>query len=145
MTVISGTGLLAGTAGAAHAGAAPFISASSSGGTFHVTGSGFTAGRTNVAVWLIDFTTNETLFWKGDVQASTPHCGRTSCSLGGLVSVPGWSTAPNIIPSHQQWDFILSCHDNIRVIAKDGDFNDPAAAWSNLSDNIALLPCPWWV
>jgi hypothetical protein len=30
----------------------------------------------------------------------------------------------------------MQCGHNIRAIAKDGDYNDPSAAWTNVGENL---------
>ncbi len=143
MAAVSGTGLLAATGATAHAATTPSISATvGNDGNFHITGAGFTPRRTNVAVWLVDFTSNQTLFWRGDVGASAQNCGKMFCYLGGRVNIDGPTTyfpSDGVFTAHTAADIDLytHCNHNVRAIAKDGDYNDPAAVWSNVSDNIA--------
>lgn len=142
LVILSGVMLLQGAAMEARAFAAPSITAvvaptggpSVTEGNFSVQGSGFTPGNGLISVWLQDFTAG-TLLWYTPAAFAFPN--------GGMgVTGPMHFTPPD---AHfaPRWapEVSIPCGHNVRVIAKDGAYEDANAAWSNLSDNLSVA-CP---
>jgi len=147
LSTATAVGVLAGTAVPIHA--EPSITAvlvggssghTSSGGTFvengnfAIQGSGFTPGNTRVNVWLTDHTTNRLLWYTPEAYAFP----------NGVVGVTGpmrYAPASGLFPNTWSPEVNIPCGHNVRAIAKDGDYNNPNAMWTKVSDNISE-PCP---
>jgi len=71
----------------------------------------FSPWKRPVDIWVIDFTTNQTIGFTSNAQAD---------GAGNVwVTLYPWSRVP--------------CGHNTRVIAKNGDYNDASAEWTNVS------------
>jgi hypothetical protein len=129
---------------AATAAAAPTLTAALDGshsqdvefGNFTIQGSGFTPGNGLVSVWLIDFTTNQIL-WFTPAAFAFPN---------GMIGVTGPMdySPPSGISLEPPWTphVQIPCGHNVRAIAKDGEYFHTNAAWSNVSQVISPACAP---